>query len=62
MNRARAMLGFVFGGGLLIFATPYLIYQAATKHLSRTVVILVIPIYCFLSYAAFKTFWPRIKR
>jgi hypothetical protein len=60
MNRLRASLAFVFTGGLLIFLSPYFIYQAVVKRLPWTVPIIVIPIYVVLSYGAFKTFWPHI--
>ena len=60
MNRARAALGFIFCGGLLIFLSPYFIYEAAVKHLPWSIPIIVIPIYAVLSYGAFKVFWPHI--
>lgn len=60
MNRARAVFGFISGGGLLIFLSPYLIHEAAVKHIPWPVPIIVIPISAVLSYAAFKLFWPRI--
>jgi hypothetical protein len=60
MNRARAVLGFIFFGGLLIFLSPYFIREAAVKHLPWSVPLIVIPIYAVLSYGAFKSFWPRI--
>jgi len=62
MNRFRALLSFVFSGGLLIFLSPYLIHRAATKHLPWSFPIVVIPIYAVLSYGAFKVFWPHIVR
>jgi hypothetical protein len=60
MSRLQAMFGFIFAGGLLIFLSPYLIHEAAIKHLPWSVPIIVIPIYAVLSYGAFKRFWPRI--
>ncbi len=60
MNRLRASLAFVFTGGLLIFLSPYFIYEAVVKHLPWAVPMIVIPIYAVLSYGAFKTFWPHI--
>jgi hypothetical protein len=60
MNRARAVFGFIVFGGLLIFLSPYFIYEAVVKHLPWSVPIIVIPIYAVLSYGAFKLFWPHI--
>jgi hypothetical protein len=60
MNRLRASLAFVFTGGLLIFLSPYFIYEAAMKRLPWIVPVIVIPIYAVLSYGAFKAFWPHI--
>jgi|HubBroStandDraft_6_1064221.scaffolds.fasta_scaffold800203_2 hypothetical protein len=60
MNRPRAVLAFIFAGGLLIFLSPYFIYEAVIKHLPWTVPMIVIPLYAVLSYGAFKTFWPHI--
>jgi hypothetical protein len=54
------MLGFIFCGGLLIFHSPYLIYEAAVKRLPWSVAIIAIPFYALLSYGAFKVYWPRI--
>jgi hypothetical protein len=62
MNRARAVFGFISFGGLLIFLSPYVIYEAAVKRLPWSVPIIVIPIYAVLSYGAFKLFWPHIVR
>lgn len=62
MNRVRSVRNFVYGGGLLIFLSPYLIYEAAVKRLAWWVPIIVIPIYALLSYAAFKLYWRRITR
>jgi len=62
VNRARATLGFIFTGGLLIFVSPYLICEAAAKRLPWSVPIIAIPIYALVSYGAFKVYWPRIKR
>ena len=62
MNRVPTMLGFIFSGGLLIFLSPYLIYEAAAKRLPWSLPIIAIPIYALLSYGAFKVYWPRIKR
>jgi len=62
MSRFRAILAFVFSGGLLIFASPYFIYQAAVKRLPWSVPLVVIPLYVLLSYGAFKVYWPRIKK
>jgi hypothetical protein len=56
MNRARAVFGFISFGGLLIFLSPYVIYEAAVKRLPWSVPIIVIPIYAVLSYGAFKLF------
>ena len=60
MNRLRATFGFIFFGGLLIFASPYLVREAALKHLPWSIPIIVIPLYALVSYGAFKRFWPRI--
>ena len=60
MNRARTVFRFISFGGLLIFVSPYLIHEAAVKHLPWSVPIIVIPIYAVLSYGAFKLFWPHI--
>jgi hypothetical protein len=60
MTRLRAMLGLIFCGGLLIFASPYLVHEAAIKHISWSVPIIVIPLYALVPYGAFKRFWPRI--
>jgi hypothetical protein len=60
MNRLRATFAFIFSGGLLIFNSPYLIHEAAIKHLPWSVPMIVIPIYALLSYGAFRLFWPRI--
>jgi len=60
MNRLRAMFACVFSGGLLIFLSQYLIYEAVIKHLPWLVPTIVIPIYAVLSYGAFKNFWPPI--
>jgi len=60
MNRLSAALAFIFTGGLLIFLSPYLVYEAVIKYLPWAVPIIVIPIYAVLSYGAFKTFWPHI--
>jgi hypothetical protein len=56
----RAIIGFFFAGGLLIFNSPYLVYQAATKHLPWFIPMIVIPIYAVLSYGAYTLLWPRI--
>lgn len=60
MNRLRAILSFVYGGGLLIFASPYLIHEAAKKNIPWSVAIIAIPMYALLSYGGFKLFWPHI--
>jgi hypothetical protein len=60
MKRLRALLIFIFSGGLLIFASPHFIHEAAVKQLPWSVPIIVIPIYALLSYGAFKVYWPRI--
>ena len=60
MNRLRAIFGFIFCGGLLIFVSPYLVREAAIKQLPWSIPIIVIPLYALLSYGAFKRFWPRI--
>lgn len=60
MNRLHATLRFILSGGLLIFLSPYFIYEAATKQLPWSVPVIVIPLYAVLSYGAFKLFWPRI--
>jgi hypothetical protein len=58
--RPLPVLAFIFAGGLLIFLSPYPVYEAVIKHLPWTVPMIVIPIYAVLSYGAFKTFWPHI--
>jgi hypothetical protein len=60
MNRLRATFGFIFSGGLLIFLSPYLIYEAAIKNPPWSVPMIVIPIYAGLSYGTFKLFSPHI--
>jgi len=60
MNRLRAIFAFVSGGGLLIFLSPYVIHEAAIKHIPWSVAIIVIPMYAVLSYGGFKLFWPHI--
>ena len=60
MHRFRAALAFVFSGGLLIFASPYVIREAYNKRLPWSVPLIAVPIYALLSYGAFKVFWPRI--
>ena len=62
MNRFRAILGFVFGGGLLIFLAPYVVYKTFTDHLPWYLPVIVISMYALLSYSAFKVYWPRIKK
>jgi len=56
MNRLRASLAFVFTGGLLIFLSPYFIYQPVMKRLPWAVPMIVIPIYAVLSYGAAGSF------
>ncbi len=60
MNRLGAIFSFVSGGGLLIFASPYVIHEAAKKNIPWSVAIIVIPMYALLSYGGFKVFWPHI--
>src|SRR5216683_524514 len=60
MNRLRAIFAFVSGGGLLIFLSPYVIHEAAIKHIPWSDAIIVIPVYALLSYGGFKLFWPHI--
>jgi hypothetical protein len=60
MNRLRAIFSFVSGGGLLIFASPYVIHEAAKKNIPWSVAIIVIPMYALLSYGGLKLFWPHI--
>jgi len=60
MSRLRAIFGFVTCGGLLILAAPHLIHLATIKTVPWSVPIIVIPIYAFLSYGAFRVFWPHI--
>jgi drug/metabolite transporter (DMT)-like permease len=60
INRLRAIFSFVSGGGLLIFASPYVIHEAAKKNVPWPVAIIVIPMYALLSYGGFKLFWPHI--
>jgi hypothetical protein len=62
VNRVRSTLNFISCGGLLIFLSPYLIYEAAIKQVPWTLPIIVIPLYALLSYSAFKVYWSRIKR
>ena len=62
MNRVRIMLGFIFSGGSLIFASPYLIYEAAAKRLPWSLAIIAIPFYLLVFYGVFKVYWPRIKK
>jgi hypothetical protein len=50
----RAILGFVFTGGLLVCLSPFLIHEASVKHLPWSVPMIVIPIYAALSYGAYK--------
>jgi hypothetical protein len=59
-TRFRALFSFISGGGLLILLAPYLIHEAATKHLPWSVPIIVIPISAVLSYGAYKLFWSHI--
>jgi len=56
------MLGFIFSGGSLIFASPYLIYEAAAKRLPWSLAIIAIPFYLLVFYGVFKVYWPRIKK
>ena len=60
MSRLRAILGFIFCGGLLILAAPHVIHMALIQIIPWSVPIIVVPIYAFLSYAAFRVFWPHI--
>ena len=61
MSRSRAIVSFITCGGLLfILGAPYLIHLAMIKTIPWSVPIIVIPIYAFLSYAAFRVFWPHI--
>jgi len=60
MSRARAILAFVFSGGLLVFLSPYLIYEALIKKLPWPVPVIAIPIYALLSYGALRRFWPHV--
>jgi hypothetical protein len=60
MKRVRTIFAFVSGGGLLIFLSPYVIHEAAIKHIPWSVPIIVIPMYAVLSYGGFKLFWPHI--
>lgn len=60
MRRAGAIFIFIGSGGLLIFLSPYLTYEAAVKREPWFFPVIVIPIYAFLSYGAFKLYWPRI--
>jgi hypothetical protein len=60
MNRLHAIFAFISGGGLLILLSPYVMHEAAVRHLPWSVAIIVIPMYAVLSYAGFKLFWPRI--
>jgi drug/metabolite transporter (DMT)-like permease len=60
MNRLRAIFSFVSGGGLLIFASPYVIHEAAKKNIPWSVAIIAIPMYALLSYGGFKLFWPHV--
>jgi hypothetical protein len=60
ISRLRAIFAFVFGGGLLIFLSPYIIHEAAIKHIPWSVPIIVIPMYAVLSYGGFKQYWPHI--
>ena len=60
MNRLRAIFSFVSGGGLLIFASPHVIHEAAKKNIPWSVAIIVIPMYALLSYGGFKLFCPHI--
>lgn len=59
-HRLRAIFSFVSGGGLLIFASPYVIHEASKKNIPWSVAIIVIPMYALLSYGGFKLFWPHI--
>jgi len=61
MSRSRAIFRFIVCGGLLfIFGAPHLIHLAVIKTIPWSVPIIVIPVYAFLSYAAFRVFWPDI--
>ncbi len=48
------MLGFIFSGGLLIFASPYPIYEAVTKRLPWSIAIIAIPIYLLTKSATIR--------
>jgi hypothetical protein len=61
MSRPRAIVSFIVSGGLLlILGAPHLIHLAVIKTIPWSVPIIVIPMYAFLSYAAFRIFWPHI--
>jgi hypothetical protein len=62
MSRRRAILSFITCGGLLILASPQVIHLAIIKTIPWSVLIIVVPIYAFLSYAAFRVFWPHIAQ
>jgi hypothetical protein len=60
MSRRRAIFTFITCGGLLILSAPHVIHLAVIKTIPWSVPIIVVPIYAFLSYAAFRVCWPHI--
>ena len=61
MTRSIATLSLILGGIMWLGSIPWLIYLAASREIPWSVPAICVPIYAFLLYAAWKTYWPRVR-
>jgi len=62
MKRSTAIKYLVVTAIMWLGSIPWLLYLAVSKQVSWSVPMICAPIYVFLFYGAYKTFWPHVRR